>query len=100
MNMMSKPKVSPTNIYSVLIVLAAIFAITGAWLQDFRMVVGGLMAALTFLSLQLGAVYHQYAGLIRLVQILNGLFMAFLRSQGVELEGEPPKLEEEEDGNA
>jgi hypothetical protein len=92
--MAKKPKADPSNIYPVLVLLAIAGTIAGVWLGQETWKITGLASALFFISLQLGAIYRQYTGVINLLQILNGLFMAFLRGQGVELEGSPPEEEE------
>lgn len=87
---MNKPKWSPSNIWPILIFLAAANMVAGAWLENWRWTVSGFAAALFFVSLQLGAIYHQYSGIIHLIQILNGLIVASLRAQGYEMEGSVP----------
>jgi hypothetical protein len=85
----NKPKWSTSNVYSILIFVAAANMVAGTWVENLRWAVGGFAAALFFISLQLGAIYHQYSGIIHLIQILNGLIVASLRAQGYEMEGTP-----------
>jgi hypothetical protein len=58
-------------------------------LENWRWAVSGFGASLFLISLQLVAIYHQYAGITQLLQILNGLLVASLRAQGYEMEGTP-----------
>ena len=86
---MNKPKWTPSSLYSVLIFIAVANLVAGVWLENWKWAVGGFAAAFFFLSLQLGAIYHQYTGIVQLIQILNGLIVASLRAQGYEMEGTP-----------
>jgi hypothetical protein len=86
---MNKPKWSPSNLYSSLIFIAAMNIVAGVWLENWRWAISGFAASLVFLSLQLGSIYHQYTGIVQLIQILNGLIVASLRAQGYEMEGTP-----------
>jgi hypothetical protein len=86
---MTKPLWTPSKLYPILIFIAAANILAGVWVENWRWAVGGFAAALFFLSLQLGTIYHQYTGIINLIQILNGLIVASLRAQGYEMEGTP-----------
>jgi hypothetical protein len=86
---MNKPKWTPSKIYPTLIFLAAANIVAGVWLENWRWAVSGFAASIFFISLQLGSIYHQYTGIVQLIQILNGLIVASLRAQGYEMEGTP-----------
>jgi hypothetical protein len=92
---MNKPKWTPSRLYPTLIFFAAAIIVAGVWLENWRLAVSGFSASLFFISLQLGTIYHQYTGIINLIQILNGLIVASLRAQGFEMEGTPSEAEVE-----
>lgn len=91
---MAKPKADPSSIYPILVILNLVVLVVNVWLGHTQYAVIAGAAAIAFISLQLGAIYHQYAGITRLIQILNGLIVASLKAQGYEMEGTPSAEEE------